>query len=101
MKTKLKVLLTTFALVGAMSLALSALQAQNPPATPGAPAAGAAKGKGKERHPAIHRAIVELEAAKKYLEHADHDFGGHRKQALADCEKAVEQFKLALQYDKQ
>jgi hypothetical protein len=41
-----------------------------------------------------------LEAAKHDLQRADHDFGGHRKQALEDCDKAIAQLKLALQYDK-
>ncbi len=98
MKTNTKILLTTFALAGALSLALTTGDAQTAPAAP--------KGKGKEgkekleHHPVIHRAIAELEEAKKHLEHADHDFGGHRKQALIDCDKALVQLRLALQFDK-
>jgi hypothetical protein len=53
-----------------------------------------------ERHPAIRAAIRALEHAKKELQAADHDFGGHRAEALAECDKAIEQLKLALQYDK-
>jgi hypothetical protein len=34
------------------------------------------------------------------MERADHDFGGHRKEALEECDKAIGQLKLALQYDK-
>jgi len=35
------------------------------------------------------------------LKNADHDFGGHREAALKECDAAIEQLKLALQYDKQ
>ena len=53
-----------------------------------------------ERHPAIRRAIVSLEQARVYLKNAKHDFGGHRADALVEVDKALEQLKLALKYDK-
>jgi hypothetical protein len=53
-----------------------------------------------ERHPEIERAIAALERAKAHLQHAAHDFGGHRVEALAAVDKALEQLRLALQYDK-
>ncbi len=91
-------------LIGAMSFTIINSRAQNAPA-PGAPPAGSTDAPkphphGGERHPAIHRAIRALEEARKDWEHADHDFGGHRKQALAECDKAIQQLKLALQFDK-
>jgi F0F1-type ATP synthase membrane subunit b/b' len=55
----------------------------------------------EERHPKIRAAIRALEEAKQELEHAAHDFGGHRAQALAECDRAIEQLRLALQYDRQ
>lgn len=55
----------------------------------------------RERHPEIRKAITSLERAKYALQHASHDFGGHRADALAATDKAIEQLKLALQYDKQ
>src|SRR5450759_5996868 len=63
---------------------------------------GRAKGTGvrRERHPEIRRAIAALERAKTDMQRASHDFGGHRADALAACDKAIEQLKLALQYDK-
>jgi hypothetical protein len=98
MKRNATVLLVTLGLAGAMSLGLTLACAQSTPPPP--PGAEAPHWKGNERHPAIHRAIVALEAAKHDMERADHDFGGHRKEALEECEKAIAQLKLALQYDK-
>jgi len=54
----------------------------------------------KEHHPAIRAAIRALERAKADMKAADHDFGGHRVAALKECDAAIEQLKLALQYDK-
>jgi hypothetical protein len=34
------------------------------------------------------------------MQHASHDFGGHRVAAIAACDRAIEQLRLALQYDK-
>jgi len=59
-----------------------------------------AQEKATERHPKIRHAIVALEAAKVELKAADHDFGGHREAALKECDAAIAQLKLALQYDK-
>ena len=53
-----------------------------------------------EAHPEIRKAIAALERAKYDLQHAAHDFGGHRADALAATDKAIEQLRLALQYDK-
>ncbi|MBV9522787.1 MAG: hypothetical protein JO010_08340 [Alphaproteobacteria bacterium] len=53
-----------------------------------------------ERHPEIRKAIGALERAKSDLEHANHDFGGHRKEALEAVDRAIAQLRVALQYDK-
>src|SRR5207302_1934251 len=53
-----------------------------------------------ERHPHIHAAIRELRQAKKELEKADHDFGGHRKEALEAVDVAIKQLEKALRFDK-
>jgi hypothetical protein len=100
MKKNLAIFIATIALAGALSAGLTMAVAQT--ATPGTPSAGSAEpqGKGKERHPAIHHAIHALEEAKHDMQRADHDFGGHRKEALDECDKAIGQLKLALQYDK-
>ena len=65
-----------------------------------APAPGSTGPVRMERHPAIHAAINALERAKVELQHADHDFGGHRAAAVAECEKALRELRLALEFDK-
>ena len=62
--------------------------------------AGLSAAQAAERHPKIRQAIHALEQAKDDLQHADHDFGGHRADALRECDEAIRQLKLALQYDK-
>jgi len=50
------------------------------------------------QHPRIANAVRALEGAIEYMEHAPHDFGGHKAQAIADSRKAIEQLRLAMQY---
>jgi len=53
-----------------------------------------------EHHPHIRGAIHELQEARKELQTAAHDFGGHRVDALRSVDEAIHQLQLALQYDK-
>ena len=53
----------------------------------------------KERHPHIHAAIRELREAKRDLERADHDFGGHRVEAIKAIDVAIVQLEKALKFD--
>ncbi|HKW53060.1 MAG TPA: hypothetical protein VJO12_05155, partial [Stellaceae bacterium] len=53
-----------------------------------------------ERHPAIRAAINALEKAKLDLQHADHDFGGHRVEAIESIDRAIEQLRVAQRYDR-
>jgi hypothetical protein len=69
-----------------------------PPTSPGAPGGQHPGGK---HHPAIRGAIMALERAKAEMQAANHDFGGHREEALAACDNAIAQLKLALQYASQ
>lgn len=62
--------------------------------------AAAEKKEAKERHPEIRKAIAALERAKTDMQRASHDFGGHRVAAIAACDNAIAQLRLALQYDK-
>lgn len=97
MKRNLTVLLATTALAGSLLTGVTIGRAQS--TSPNTAPAGA-EGHHKERHPAIRRAITSLEEAKRDLQRADHDFGGHRKEALEQCDRAIAQLRLALQYDK-
>lgn len=63
-------------------------------------ASTAALAEGRERHPTIRRAIQALRAARNDLEHADHDFGGHRVEAMGAVDRAIEQLEVALRFDK-
>ena len=62
--------------------------------------AGVAGAQAAERHPAIRNAINALQKAKADLQHADHDFGGHRAEAIEAIDRAITQLRLALQSDR-
>jgi len=53
-----------------------------------------------EPHPEIRAAIGSLRHAKEHLEHAAHDFGGHRVEAIASIDRAIEQLDACLKFDK-
>ncbi len=91
-----KAIMVAAALTGALVYPFTLAQAQEPAAPPAATQPTPAPG----HHPEIHRAIAALEKARYHLEHAAHDFGGHRVEALAATDAAIKQLKLALQYDK-
>jgi len=83
--------------------ALPALAQQNAPASrfqPQAEDKAKERAERRERHPHIRGAIRELQEAKNDLQHADHDFGGHRADAVKACDEAIHQLMLALQSDK-
>ncbi len=77
------------------TIAMAALFLSLPFITP-ATAAGM-KGE-RAAHPRIAKAIHGLQDAIEYMKAAPHDFGGHKADAIAASEKAVEQLKLALAY---
>jgi hypothetical protein len=53
-----------------------------------------------EPHPQIREAIASLRRAKEHLEHAAHDFGGHRVEAIRATDEAIHQLEECLRYDK-
>jgi hypothetical protein len=83
-------------LLGLAAFAYTAGSQDEPTPTPppGAPGQHTRGG----HHPAIRAAIGALERAKAEMQAAAHDFGGHRADALAACDTAIAQLKLALQY---
>lgn len=62
--------------------------------------AGLSAAQAAERHPKIRQAIHALEQAKDDLQHADHDFGGHRVEAIQSIDRAIEQLRTALKFDR-
>jgi hypothetical protein len=58
------------------------------------PAAAAA-----EPHPEIRSAIASLREARGNLDHAAHDFGGHRVAAIKHIDAALEELRICLKYD--
>ena len=90
MRKTITVILSGVALAGTLAFALPSVFAEsNIQPTPMA-----------ESRPAMHRAIDALQAAKDELEHAGHDFGGHKAAAVAECDKAIFQLKEALKFDR-
>jgi hypothetical protein len=53
-----------------------------------------------EPHPEIREAIGSLRRAKEHMEHAAHDFGGHRVEAIRATDEAIHQLEVCLRYDK-
>lgn len=52
----------------------------------------------KGNHPNIQAAIAALRSAKQDLEHAAHDFGGHRSDAIHAIDEAENQLRICMQY---
>jgi hypothetical protein len=50
------------------------------------------------RHPEIEDALASLHRAKEHLQHAAHDFGGHRVDAIRAIDEADRQLRICLQY---
>jgi len=104
MKTRIVSLLVLATLILAFEFITTAPAAPNKagvPATPGAsalPATPAAVP--AERHPEIREALESLRRAKEHMEHAAHDFGGHRVEAIEATDRAMKQLELCLKYDK-
>jgi hypothetical protein len=65
------------------------------------PTASADPGREKlEHHPHLRRSLHELREARKELQTADHDFGGHRVKAIEAVDVAIKQIEVALRYDR-
>ena len=54
----------------------------------------------EERQPHMHAAVHHLEEAKKELQMAEHDKGGHREKALELTNNAIEEVRAGIQFDK-
>ena len=50
------------------------------------------------KHPQIEDALAALRNAREHLEHAAHDFGGHRVDAIKAIDEAGRQLRICMQY---
>jgi|SRR5215469_8253282 len=97
---KIASLFSAAALMAAMTLpAAAASGAPNRASTP-APKPAPAAPVPPERHPKIREALASLRASREDLEHAAHDFGGHRVDAIHAIDEAIKQPEICLKYDK-
>lgn len=103
---KLKILSLSALLIFALAVCLSVTST---PASPKAPAAAVPTASPQpatppaatpEPHPEIREAIGSLRRAKDHLEHAAHDFGGHRVEAIKAIDESLRQLQECLKYDK-
>ena len=78
MKKKMMTVCTAMGLLLALSMPLSAF----------------------ESHHEIHEAMESLRHAKEHLEHAAHDFGGHRVEAIRAIDEAQHQLEICMKYDR-
>jgi ABC-type sugar transport system substrate-binding protein len=90
----LKKLLTATIMISLLTLAPAAATAAPTPKPAAAPVPP------PEPHPHIRAAIHELREAKRELQTASHDFGGHRAEAVEAVDNAIRQLEKALQSDK-
>jgi hypothetical protein len=97
MKRNLTVLLTTGALIGALSAGLAFAGTPHTIAMAPPAAAPAPQPRSVAQPSAIYRAIKALQAAKLELEHSGNNFGGHKQAALKACDQAIKQLELAMQ----
>jgi hypothetical protein len=66
----------------------------------GQPSSPVAPGQKGEQHPVIRGAITDLERTKDNLQNkAAHDFGGHRIKAIQAINEALQELKLALEFE--
>jgi hypothetical protein len=104
MKLKILSLLTVVAFALALFLSVATPAAPKSPASAAVPAAtlqpNAEPATPPEPHPEIRESIAALRRAKDHMEHAAHDFGGHRVEAIRATDEAIRQLELCLKFDK-
>jgi hypothetical protein len=103
MKTRIVSLLALAGLILAFAFIAAAPAAPNKAnlqATPAASAPATPAATPAEKHPEIREALESLRRAKAHMEHAAHDFGGHRVEAIEATNQAIKQLELCLKFDK-
>jgi hypothetical protein len=103
MKLRILSAVAVTVLILAIAFSVSAPAAPNA-AAKAVPAANAtptpAKATSAEPHPQIREAIASLRIAKEHMEHAGHDFGGHRVEAIKATDEALRQLEMCLKFDR-
>ena len=104
MKVKIFSLLAVLALALALCLSVTTPAAPKAATSAAVPAANAQPNAQPaplpEPHPEIREALGSLRRAKDHLEHAAHDFGGHRVEAVKATDEAIRQLEICLKFDK-
>jgi hypothetical protein len=104
---KLRILSLSALVIFALALSLSVTTTPASPKSPAAAAVPAATPQPAatpaalpEPHPEIRQAIGALRNVRNHLEHAAHDFGGHRVEAIKAIDESLRQLNECLKYDK-
>jgi hypothetical protein len=104
---KIKILSLSALVILALAMCLSVTTTPASPKVPvpaavpaAAPQPAAAPAALPEPHPEIREAIASLRRAKEHLEHAAHDFGGHRVEAIKAIDESLHQLQDCLKFDK-
>jgi hypothetical protein len=104
MKIRILSVLTLVVFALALWSSVATHAAPNTPAAAAVPAATpqptAVPATPPEPHPEIREALGSLRRAKDHMEHAAHDFGGHRVDAIKATDAAIRQLELCLKFDK-
>lgn len=93
-------LILAFAFLASTHAAPNKTSAAATPAATALPATPATATPAAEPHPQIREALEALRRAKAHMEHAAHDFGGHRVEAIKATDEAIRQLELCLKFDK-
>ena len=96
MKKRYSSILAVAAMAFALTIPVSISAAPPAPKPQPAPAATPAP----EPHPEIRDAIDSLRRAKEHLNHASHDFQGHRVDAIRAIDNAIAQLQICMKYDR-
>ncbi len=87
-------IMTTVLFALAFPAAAAGPKAPAVPAPAVAPAPAPAAAAMPEPHPHIHEALEAMRAAKHHLETAEHDFDGHRMEAIKHLDMAIHEAEI-------
>lgn len=87
--------------LGVATIAPAAPNASSVPAASAQPAAPrpTAAAEPAPPHPEIRESLEALRKARKHIQEAAHDFGGHRAEALRATDEAIRQLEICMKYE--